>query len=42
MKKKATITGFLQKIPLQVTGDGKHTLEELILKHPKVKKRMEE
>ena len=36
---KGIVTGFLHKIPLQVTGDGKHTLEELILKHPKGAKR---
>ena len=29
------VTGFLHKIPLHVTGDGKHTLAELIDKHPK-------
>lgn len=34
-----TITGFLHKIPLQVEGDGKHTLHELIMKHPKAFKR---
>lgn len=37
--KKGTVTGFLHKIPLNVTGDGIHTLEELILKHPKAAKR---
>ncbi|MEO6490557.1 MAG: hypothetical protein ABIO04_11500 [Ferruginibacter sp.] len=37
-----TITGFLHKIPLHVTGDGKHTLEELVLKHPKAAKRSSE
>ncbi|GAB2817047.1 hypothetical protein [Ferruginibacter profundus] len=36
---KGIVTGFLHKIPLQVTGDGKLTLEELILEHPKGKKR---
>ncbi|MEP6712273.1 MAG: hypothetical protein ABJA37_07655 [Ferruginibacter sp.] len=40
--KKGRITGFLHKIPLQVTGDGKYTLEELILKHPKGAKRIGE
>lgn len=39
---KGRITGFLHKIPLQVTGDGKHTLEELVLHHPKGKKRLGE
>ncbi len=38
-KMKGTISGFLQKIPLQVTGDGVHTLEELILTNAKSKKR---
>lgn len=32
---KGIITGFLHKIPLQVTGDGRHTLEQLVLNHPK-------
>jgi hypothetical protein len=36
---KGVVTGFLHKIPLQVTGDGKHTLQQLILKHPKAFKR---
>ena len=36
---KGIITGFLHKIPLQVTGDGKHTLEQLILMNPKAEKR---
>ena len=40
--KKGTITGFLHKVPLQVTGDGRHSLEELVLKHPKGKNRMGE
>lgn len=39
---KGKITGFLHKIPLQVTGDGVHTLEELVAAHPKGKKRMDE
>ena len=39
---KGTVTGFLHKIPLQVTGDGKHSLQELILHHPKGKKRLGE
>lgn len=39
---KGIVTGFLHKIPLQVTGDGKCTLEELILEHPKGKKRTAE
>ncbi|MEO6538009.1 MAG: hypothetical protein ABIT07_08505 [Ferruginibacter sp.] len=40
--KKGIITGFLHKLPLQVTGDGEHTLEELILKHPKAVNRVGE
>jgi len=39
---KGIVTGFLHKIPLQVTGDGTHTLEELILQHPKGNKRTAE
>lgn len=39
---KGRITGFLHKIPLQVTGDGQHTLEELIMRHPKASKRVGE
>lgn len=38
-EKKGTITGFLHKIPLQVTGNGLDTLEQLIMQHPKAKKR---
>lgn len=41
-EKKGTITGFLQKVPMQVTGDGVHTLEELIMLNSKSKKRLEE
>jgi D-alanine-D-alanine ligase-like ATP-grasp enzyme len=36
---KGVITGFLYKIPLHVTGDGQHTLRELIMQHPKAIKR---
>ena len=36
------VTGFLHKIPLQVIGDGKHTLHELVLHHPKGAKRIGE
>ena len=39
---KGTITGFLHKIPLQVTGNGKQTLASLIEKHPKGGKRLAE
>ena len=41
-EKKGVITGFLQKIPMRVTGDGKSSLEELILQNTKSKKRVEE
>jgi len=41
-EKKGAITGFLQKVPMQVTGDGEHTLEQLILLNSKSKKRVEE
>ncbi len=30
-----TITGFLHKIPLQIVGDGIHTLHQLVMQHPK-------
>jgi hypothetical protein len=39
---KGVITGFLHKIPLQVIGDGRHTIQELILHHPKAKTRINE
>lgn len=39
---KGMITGFLHKIPLQVTGDGTHTLLELIREHPKAAERADE
>ncbi|UAY53405.1 ATP-grasp domain-containing protein [Ferruginibacter albus] len=41
-QKNGMITGFLHKVPLQVVGDGKHTLEELVLQHPKGSKRIGE
>ena len=41
-EKKGAITGFLQKVPMRVTGDGVHTLEELLLMNLKAKKRIEE
>lgn len=40
--KKGTITGFLHKIPLQVTGNGRQTLASLIEQHPKGGKRVPE
>lgn len=41
-EKKGVITGFLQKIPMQVTGNGRNTLRELILQNTKTKKRLTE
>jgi hypothetical protein len=39
---KGTITGFLHKIPLYVTGSGTDTLHTLVTRHPKGGKRVEE
>src|ERR1019366_3719141 len=39
---KGVITGFLLKIPMQVTGDGIHTLKELIMMNSKSGKRIDE
>lgn len=39
---KGRITGFIQKEYLQIIGDGVHTIEQLIEKHPKAKFRMDE
>ena len=41
-EKKGAITGFLQKIPMRVTGDGVHNLGQLLLKNLKTKKRLAE
>lgn len=41
-EKKGAITGFLQKIPMRVKGDGIHTLEELALKDLRTKKWIDE
>jgi hypothetical protein len=41
-QQKGIVTGFLHKIPLQIIGDGKHTVEQLIAQHPKGSKRVEE
>ena len=41
-EKKGAITGFLQKVPMRVTGDGIHNLGELLLKNLKTKKRLAE
>ncbi len=38
-EKKGIITGFLHKIPLHVTGDGIHTLQQLVERNPKADKR---
>ncbi|MCC7400298.1 MAG: hypothetical protein IT214_02340 [Chitinophagaceae bacterium] len=40
--RKGTISGFIQKELLEVYGDGKSNLWELILKHPRAKFRLEE
>lgn len=40
--KKGTVTGFLHKIPLQIEGDGIHTLHQLVMVHPKAHKRVNE
>jgi len=39
---KGVVTGFLHKIPLNVTGDGFHTLEQLVLLHQKASIRVGE
>ena len=39
---KGSVTGFLHKIPLQVIGNGKDTLAQLIWYHPKGQKRIGE
>lgn len=39
---KGIITGFLEKIPMHVIGDGDSTLEQLINAHPKASRRIEE
>ena len=41
-EKRGTISGFLQKVPLQVMGDGRSTLEQLIMANSKSEKRLEE
>ncbi|MEO6894237.1 MAG: hypothetical protein ABI136_04320 [Ginsengibacter sp.] len=41
-EKKGAITGFLQKVPMRVTGDGIHSLGELLLRNLKTKKRLAE
>jgi hypothetical protein len=39
---KGVITGFLEKEPMNVIGDGKHSLLELMQVHPKARYRLEE
>lgn len=41
-EQKGMITGFLHKIPLQLIGDGKQTVQELIKQHPKAYNRQAE
>lgn len=41
-QQKGTISGMIQKELLEVYGDGKSTLWELILRHPRAKFRLEE
>ena len=41
-QQKGVISGFIQKELMEVTGDGKSTLLQLILSHPKAKFREEE
>ncbi|MDE3182635.1 MAG: hypothetical protein KGM16_04380 [Bacteroidota bacterium] len=41
-EKKGAITGFLQKVPMRVTGDGVHNLGQLLLQNVKTKKRLAE
>lgn len=38
LNEKGIVTGFLRKIPLQVTGDGVHTLMQLVMKNEKAGK----
>lgn len=42
LEKKGIVTGFLHKIPMQVVGDGVHTLAQLIEQHSKASKRIGE
>lgn len=39
LEQKGTVTGFLQKVPLHVIGNGNDTLCQLIQQHPKAAKR---
>jgi hypothetical protein len=40
--KTGTVSGFIMKEYMQVLGDGKSSLQDLIEKHPKAKEKMEE
>lgn len=42
LEQKGSVTGFLHKIPLQVTGDGRSSLHDLVMNHPKASKRADE
>jgi hypothetical protein len=37
---RGLVTGFLHKIPLQVTGNGNDTLQDLVMQHPKGNKQL--
>lgn len=41
-EKSGRITGFLHKVPLHVIGDGKSSLQELVLRHHKAGERIEQ
>jgi hypothetical protein len=41
-EEKGTVSGFIHKELLQVTGDGKSNLGELIMRHPRARHRMPE
>lgn len=41
-QQKGVVTGFIQKELMEVTGDGKSSLLDLILQHPKAKHRLDE
>src|SRR5690606_7715442 len=41
-KPKGNISGFIQKSPMEIIGNGKSSYEELIKEHPQAKLRWEE
>lgn len=41
-EEKGTVTGFLHKVPMSIVGDDFHTVEQLVLLHPKAGKRVGE